>query len=273
MPNLQKLKAKADKCGPSPDVPTAVLPLMVRARLGSSDAYQRLQGTIDYLTCLARAGRLFTADQKEFMHALFEAFSTGGIIVGMPEAARLADHYVNGRGAFLQLKPDVYRDSVIVRDASAAMVENIRASMGSLNSSSLATSDGRFMRSQQAKPLLRSNHQRSQQTQGALLESGALIAEQTNTRLKNADHRFILLAVATRQGPNRLNIQWAVESRYDFDPFSRGDYWTDIPLGAGRTLKVPDGLSEYISQPHIAVAKVFDHRASWTTTLTQTTPR
>ena len=263
MTDVAKLNAKAAKCGPVPNVPTAVLPQMVTAKLGSSDSFERLQGTVDYLTCLAKAGLPFSDDQKEFMHDLFEAFSTGGSLLGMPEAAKLADHYVNGNGARVQLPPYIYQSSVIVRDASAAMAAFIADRIDKQPTMALLSRDSNFRNSGYAKPLLRGTRGRSQLTQGVILPDGALMSEQTNTRLKNADHRFILEARASKQGTQSLRISWEINARYEFETFSQSAYWTDIPLGAGRVLKVPDGLSEYISRPDIGVAIVFDYGAQW----------
>jgi hypothetical protein len=264
------LVSKAANCGPDRIVPTAVLPLMVAAKLGSSDSFVKLQGTIDYLTCLAKAGSPFSIDQKEFMHDLFEAFAVGGRISGMPEAADLADHYVNGRGAFKSINPEVYQTSVIVKDAMIAMTAFIIRTIGSANSLDLISSDVAFVNSNEAKPLLERSG-RSSDSQGVLvLQKGnkaALRAEQNNLRLKNTDHRFALNATATKQGSNFLAINWWVFSTYDFDKFKENDFYTNIPLGVGRTLRLPDGLSEYLTKTYIGVAQVFDHEAKWQTTV------
>lgn len=55
-------------------------------------------------------------------------------------------------------------------------------------------------------------------------------------------------------------VTWRVDSRYDFEPFPTTDV-THLPLGQGLILKLPDGLSEYLTR--IGVAKAFDHYSEW----------
>jgi hypothetical protein len=52
-----------------------------------------------------------------------------------------------------------------------------------------------------------------------------------------------------------------VKNKHDFEPFSV-NHVTHIPL-SDKILKVPDGLSEYISQKHIGIAQVFYYEARW----------
>jgi hypothetical protein len=102
---------------------------------------------------------------------------------------------------------------------------------------------------------------RNLDTQGELQPDGALHTERTNLRLKIADNRFHLRSktVATRQG--LFSTAWSVLSRYDFEPFSVG-FATHIPLGS-YILKVPDGLSHYLAEPQINIAREFDYEATW----------
>jgi hypothetical protein len=251
----------ADPCGMRPAIPTNPLWHMGLAKAGNQSSFALLQKSIDWLTCQGKRGKPFDDDSKEFMHDLFEAFSSGGNVIGQPEAARLTDHYVNGNGALVMLNPYVYQSSVIVKDVSVAMKSviatkrNKDAKLVLLNST-----DRLFYQSDSAKPL--SAKGRSQQTQGMLLKDGGLLAEQINQRLKNADNRFTLRSQAQILPGVRYATTWSVISRYDFEPFSVG-HVTDIPLGSGRTLKVPDGLSEYLTHAPIKVATVFDYQSIW----------
>jgi hypothetical protein len=97
-------------------------------------------------------------------------------------------------------------------------------------------------------------------TEGKMKSSGVLEAAQNNQRLHKTDGHFYLQAIS-RSLPNK-NIEtiWRVESLYDFEPFEKHDYYTLIPLGS-HNLKLPDGLSEYMTK--IGVAKAFWYKAEW----------
>lgn len=82
---------------------------------------------------------------------------------------------------------------------------------------------------------------------------------ETNIRLKNVDHRFYLV-VSTAKNGNGFFSRWKVESVYDFEPFEK-NYITNIPLAEGFVLKLPDGLSHYLTK--IGVAKDFKYTSEW----------
>jgi hypothetical protein len=251
----------ADPCGTRPAIPTNPLWHMGLARGGNLSSFTLLQTSIDWLTCQGKRGKPFDADSKEFLHDLFEAFSSGGSVIGQPEAARLADHYVNGGGTKVTLNPYVYQSSAIVTDASAAMKKFIAAKHDrKAKVFLLRSTDRAFYQSAFATPLPANG--RSQQTQGTLLKDGGLLTEQNNQRLKNADNRFALASQTQILPDEKYATKWSVSSRYDFEPFSVG-HITNIPLGSGKILKVPDGLSEYLAHANIAVATVFDYEATW----------
>ncbi len=249
-----------DPCGERPDIPTNPLWHMGMAQTGNASSFRLLQSSVDWLTCQGKRGKPFDKDSKEFMHDLFEAFSTGGTAKRWPEAAKLADQYVNGKGARVALNPYIYQTSVIVQDTSVAMKNVIRESRKKdVKSMSLLSTDTAFRNSSYAMPLRISS--RSQLLKGVLLKDGALLTEQNNSRLKNADNRFILQSQIQYLEGGKHSTRWLVESKYDFEPFRVG-HVTDIPL-AGNTLKVPDGLSEYLTHSHIGVAQIFYYSASW----------
>ncbi len=215
---------------------------------------------------MGKAGRPFIENEKEFMHDLFEAFALGGKLSGMPQAAAFADHYVNGKGKLLVLNPEVYQTSVIVKDTMSAMTAFIVRTIGNQGNMPLVSNNPAFVASKEASTLL-ARSGRSQKTQGLLIVKDgktALLAEQDNRNLKHSDNRFNLIADATRQASNQLIINWTVNSKYDFDPFSKGDI-THIPLGVGKTLLLPDGLSHYLTKSYIGVAVEFRHEATWKT--------
>jgi hypothetical protein len=97
-------------------------------------------------------------------------------------------------------------------------------------------------------------------TEGKMKSSGVLEAAQNNQRLHKTDGHFYLQAISKALPNKRMATIWRVESLYDFEPFEKHDYYTLIPLGS-HNLKLPDGLSEYMTK--IGVAKAFWYKAEW----------
>lgn len=230
----------------------------IAAKFKSTDNLKILQDTIDYLTCKGKAGLDFTKDEKEFMKELFEAMWWGGKYLGYKEAATLSNHYVNGDGKMIKIPSEVYTSSVIVRDVS----EGIKAFIRELHTQKktfkiVKSNDVVFRTSKVAIPLLRGR--RNANNLGYLLPEGVLLTEQKNKRLKNADHRFVLKASTLRIAP-KFKTTWRVDSVYDFEPFSKGDV-THLELAHKLTLKLPDGLSHYLTK--IGVANSFKHYSEW----------
>jgi hypothetical protein len=93
------------------------------------------------------------------------------------------------------------------------------------------------------------------------LSDGNLLTEQSNARLKNANNRFILAAQNTTQDAKTVSTRWSVDDRYEFEPFEKSNFVTDIPLSSTQVLKVPDGLSQYMTV--LKIASVFDYWAAW----------
>ncbi len=228
------------------------------AKFDKSESIQLLQNTIDYLTCKGSAGLDFTDDEKEFMKELFEAMWWGGKYLGYKEAATLANHYVNGGGHSIKLPSDMYSSSIIVKDVCLGIKTFIKELYDKKKPYQIIRSnDAAFLTSKFASSLLRGR--RNANTLGYLLPEGALLTEQKNKRLKNADHRFILQA-STIKSAQKFITTWRVDSVYDFEPFSKGDI-THLELAPNLTLKLPDGLSQYLTK--IEVAKSFKHYSEW----------
>ncbi|MCF6339081.1 MAG: hypothetical protein L3J84_14240 [Gammaproteobacteria bacterium] len=165
---------------------------------------------------------------------------------------------MNGDGKTLNINPKVYTDSVIVSDAMLALKSHIKElSSRKEPVSMIRSSDAKFLDSIHARHLKKGT--RSVIKQGYILDNGALLVEQSNQRLKNSDHRFYLAVNTTKNGDNFLS-QWKVESIYDFEPFDKG-FITDIPLAKGFILRLPDGLSHYLTK--VSVAKDFKYIARW----------
>ncbi|MBN9671363.1 hypothetical protein [Roseibium aggregatum] len=261
-----------------------------------------LQAAIDHLTAKAKTSAAFTAEDKAFMKSLYESFWYGGTYKGYYEAAILANHYVNGGGARLFINADCYIGSVIVRDTMAAMVDYLKSKgIPATGHIELVSSNPQFLGSSAASGLKRKG--RKLNSQGYILPEGALLTEQDNLRLKNADHRFFLKVTARKTGRiqslkdtltglnnswnsglqgnihaalgigatetsieklKTLNddyaLYWSVESLYDFEPFPK-PYYTNLPIAQGVVLKLPDGLSHYLTK--VGVAKDFHYYSEW----------
>ncbi len=229
------------------------------AILESKNSFNLLQNTIDYLACKGKLNKTFSDDEKEFMKELFEAMWWGGKYHGFHEAAKLANHYVNGEGKTLRINPEVYKQSVIVFDAMVSLKSYIKdKSANNKSIVSIKTSDPDFLRSYYALSLKQGK--RSSSRQGYIFINGALVAEQWNLRLKNADNRFYLNVNTTKGGNNFFMSRWSVTSVYDFEPFAK-NHITDIPLTKKFVLKLPDGLSHYLIT--IGVAKDFKYTSGW----------
>ena len=224
----------------------------------------------------------FTEDEKHFLVELFEAFWWGGKglniaealgvgnIQGMPEAAELANHYVHGDGKTLEINPELYKSSVIVRDTMAAMKAFIRESINkNIPVPVLQSGDPKFMQSPHfTNAKLRIIH-RNKDTQGGVLPDGALQAEQMNKRLHYANNRFHLQAFSqplfstSSTRTSRMLTRWRVDDTWDYEPFEKASYVSHLPMGINREhiLKIPDGLSHYMTI--LGIAKEFKYWAEW----------
>ncbi len=112
------------------------------------------------------------------------------------------------------------------------------------------------MKKSYTTPLKRMNFR----TEGKMKSSGALEAAQNDHRLHKADGHFYLESQTVSMNNNKFKTMWSVDSIYDFEPFEKKNYYTEIPLGQSQ-LVIYDGLSEYMTK--IGVAKVFNYRAKW----------
>ncbi len=224
----------------------------------SKESFDLLQNTINYLTCKGKQGKPFTDNEKEFMRELYETFWWGGKYHGFNEAAKLANHYVNGNGKTIKVNAEAYKTSVIVRDTMSALKNHIK-DLAHKNKpiTSLKTINHEFLKSVHVKPLKK--QVRSVIKQGYMFDNGILLVEQSNLRLKKTDHRF-KLEVNTTKSNNYFLSRWSVNSIYDFEPFEK-NHISDIPLGNGFTLQLPDGLSHYLTK--IDVAKDFVYKSEW----------
>lgn len=230
----------------------------------SKKSFDLLQNTIDYLACKGKLDKNFSNDEKEFMKELFEAMWWGGQYLGYREAAKLANHYVNGEGKSLRINPNVYEKSIIVSDTMNALKGYIKEiSANNKPIASIKTNNLDFLRSDYALPLKQGK--RSAGRQGYIQHNGTLLAEQSNLGLKNVDNRFYLTVNTTKGCNNVFMSRWGVNSVYDYEPFEKNDI-TDIGLTREFVLKLPDGLSHYLTT--IGIAKAFKYSSTWNETWT-----
>jgi len=264
MTTLQNLKKAAEVClSKKADIPMSPLYNMAKAaKLESSQDLKILQEALNYLTCKAMAKLDFSADEKEFLKEIYEAFWWGGQYKGYKEAAQLANHYVNGIGNTkanpFNLDPEVYKTSKIVIATTTAMKQFIKEQKNKNKPINKIQCDNAQFRSQ---PYTRQLFRMNYRTEGKMKSSGVLEAAQSNHRLHKTDGHFYLQALTSILPNKKLKTIWRIESYYDFEPFEKHDYYTNIPLGSSN-LKLPDGLSEYMTQ--IGVAKEFWYKAEWT---------
>jgi hypothetical protein len=242
------------------DIPATPLLELIRAKLlGAKDALQRMQAAVDYLTWKAKSGSAFKAEERTFLVELFECFAWGGRGMGYFEAAKLAQHYVHGDGQLLQLDESLYSSSVIVMDVQRVMKREVadllRRSKGAV--AALSSADSRLLRRRDFLALQAKS--RNLKSQGRVLHGGWLFTEQDNQRLQKANNRFQLTSLSQ---PNdaMISTTWRVDDEYVFEPFSKG-FFTEINLGPKMTLKMPDGLSQYMTK--LGIAKEFKHFAEW----------
>ncbi len=264
--NTQTLSKKAQAClAQAVEVPGAPLYHMGNiAVFNAKSSLDLMQATINYLTCKAQVKMTFSVAEKTFLIELYESFWWGGYAQKMPEAGRLANHYVNGKGQPVTMDSTPYQESVVVQDTMEAMRLYIKERAGRNEYFfTLKTDNPKFRRSQYFKPLMLVNGSRSIVTQGYVYSSGLMYAEEKNQRLQKADNRFHLEAITSKPKKDSYNTTWFVKNRYDFEPFSKGDKVTKLPFSNGKILLLSDGLSEYMDSG-LGIAKPFKYEARWT---------
>lgn len=246
------------------EMPSALWRMIGAAVFNSADDHALLQSAVDYLTCKAKAQMAFNNEDKDFLVGLYDAFSTGGSYKSLPEAAKLADHYVHGKGVRISINAEVYKTSVIVKAAMDAMKHFISDQIKEKKVVSYQRSvDAPFLKKPYAKVLMQGRNDR---TEGRMYSTGILLAEQNNSRLKNADNRFYLQAYSSLVDKATVQTRWLVENDYDFVPFDavidgkKVNHVTHIPLGHF-TLILPDGLSHYMTK--LGIAQEFKYYAEW----------
>ena len=195
------------------------------------------------------------------LQILNEAFWWGGQYEGYKEAAQLANHYVNGSGNSssnpLLIHPEIYKTSAIIIATMAAMKKYILEKKGKRMTFFDFKCDNVDFRSKPyAKPLTKMDYL----TEGKMKANGVLAAAQNNIRLHKADGQFYLQALSVLLPNQCIKTTWRVDSLYDFEPFEKKNFYTNIPLG-NHTLVLSDGLSEYMTK--IGIAKAFWYRAEW----------
>jgi hypothetical protein len=254
---INDLAKKATLCGSQPNMPMSpVWHLGKMAAFGNKSSYKLIQDALDHLSCKAKSKAQFEDSEKEFLIEMYEAFWWGGKFKGLPEAAKLANHYVNGGGRPTEVDSYVYQNSPIVQKTQLAIKSYIEDIAGSstfpLN---ISSKDLGFLNSKYAMPLRNMNFR----TEGKLKPGGVLEAAQSDHRLHKTDAHFYLSSVTKRAG-ERFSTQWSVRSVYDFEPYEKHDYYTLLPLGDFE-VRIDDGLSHYMTV--LGIANAFTHTSKW----------
>ena len=227
------------------------------AKFDSDKNFKVIQEALNYLACKAQAILPFNDDEKEFMVEIYEAFWWGGHYQGLKEAAKLANHYVHGAGKRLNIDPEVYKQAPVVQATAEAMKKYLVDLLSKgLSITNLKSSNPGFYASVHARAPKNMNYR----TEGKLKSGGVLEAAQNNNRLHKTDGHFYLEARTIKLSNKKYTTTWIIESLYDFEPFSKHQYYTEIPLGK-KMLIIYDGLSEYMEQ--LGIAKKFWYEATW----------
>ena len=257
-------------------IPSSPLFSLGWSALGSDKAFSRLQGTINDLNSKALAKKAFSSEEETFLVELFKSYAIGGRLLNMPEAADLAEHYVSGNGSALQISATPYKKSAVVQDATDALQKYIQSQAKKGRPfGTISTASKGFRNSEYFKPLMKVNGSRDDATQGYVKSSGTVFAEQNNHRLQKADNRFLISAKTKQLKDGRFKTTYRVDNVYDFEPYSKGSKYTDLPLRLPsklswinsdvKTLRLTDGLSEYMDTG-LGIAKPFKYHAEWSKT-------
>jgi hypothetical protein len=223
-----------------------------------------IQKEVDRLTKKARNNEAFTESEKAFLEDLYEWIALGGRGKGLWEAGKLLNHYLHGDGETLEIDSGIYENSVIVQYAMAELKKVIAADIsktGKIRNNGVIWSTH----------VLKEKNFGDPKAKGQILAGGVLLAEQSNSRLKNANNRFVLRSSskaetgASKTQPKITTI-WRIEDTWDYNSFAeqknqkRNDV-THLPLRGGKVLKLPDGLSWYLTE--LKIAKEFTFYSEW----------
>jgi hypothetical protein len=237
-------------------------PLWIPFSLSIGDV-DEIQTEINRLTEKARKREPFEQCERGFLVALYSWIAWGGLLKWYPEACQLLRHYLHGNGKPVQLNPHIYESSIIVKYAMTEMkkiiIEDIKKT-GKIRGNGAFSSQGNLVDT----PCSFSD----QSVKGAIVKNGTLMAEQNNQRLKNADNCFPLEAICSiiSDRPPRFHIKWAIKSYWDYESFETQktmnlNLVTKLPLGDGKKLDLPDGLSKYLVE--LRQAYEFAYSTEW----------
>jgi hypothetical protein len=236
-----------------------------------------IQRRVDLLTRKAMRGQHFSEEEKSFVVDLYEWIAAGGRWrwvassptqpdKGLWEAGELLRHYLHGSGETLKIDAHIYETSAIVKYAMAEMRKVIASD---LRTTGTIRRNGEIW----STHVLKRRSFGDVVTRGQVLEGGVLLAEQQNARLKYANHRFVLrsksLALRLQGKGHEVAVvtTWRVEDSWDYSSFSeqrrlgRNDV-THLPVRGGKVLRLPDGLSQYLT--HEGLAQEFTFYSEWT---------
>lgn len=205
------------------------------------------QEIIDEADRKAKSGEQLSKDELDTLIFIYKLIPIGGRFYGYKEAAELMDLYLNPKKAKIytdknpfRIDSEVYRTSAIVQYAESELKEIILQDykIGKLKQDVIYNS----------KILKPTN--RDSNTQGNVKPNRVLIAEQNNQRLKNTDHQFVLEVKVTSVTNEKIKLLWYVNSLWDYESYEENsNNVTELPINSekGYILKIPDGLSQYLT--------------------------
>lgn len=250
-----------------------------------------LQEVVNHLTEKANQKKPFTPHEKSFLKVLYECPWWGGREYGFNESkkylnpdkkarkkmasgnpavrniadhvqvslAKLAHHYVNGKGQCYPLNLLIYKNSVIVSDTIKALKNYIRE-LYAYNKPAVfvATDDKEFLSSLHAGKI--EKKRRHSDVLGFIFNDGTLMLEQKDPRIRNIANRFKITAMTHLSG-TVLTTRWRIEGVYHFEPFPGKQGTTGLPLTDTMVLGVPNSLSDYMAS--VELAAPFRYFTSW----------
>ncbi len=238
-----------------------------------------IQERLNLLTEKARNSESFNESEKEFMVDFNRSLARGGKFKwleglkdgvfspekGLWEAAALTERYVDQShlGETLIIDSEIYETSTIVNYAMDKMKEMM---VLDIEKSGSIRSGGEFS----SKDVFSKVWLGDVDKYGMILKDGALLAEQSNARLKYANNRFELKSssqiILDDSGVIEIETTWGVVDNWDFESFAEQkaagvNYVTELPVRGGQKIEFHDGLSAYLTE--IGVAKEFEYKSEW----------
>ncbi|MEJ5285161.1 MAG: hypothetical protein WHS77_08960 [Brevinematales bacterium] len=199
----------------------------------------------------------FTEKEKEEIKLFYTFLAVGGLFMGYKEASSLLLNYLYGpenkeTKPFI-ISPEIYQNSVIVKDAQEIMKNFILKDLednGLIDKKDLSS-----------KEVLKPVKGRDTNKKGNITKEGNLICEKANDRLQKANNIFPLEVKIKQLDKNTVELEWVVKDDYFFRPYEKEkNFYTEFNFG-NYTFKLDDGLGQFLVE--LGLAKEFKYKASW----------